>query len=180
MGIGMEPAYSGDSTSFNPLNVTVKAIDSSVPVGSIVAFHGTSAPDGFLECNGQTFNRTTYPKLYAVLNKATTPDMRGLFVRGFDPNGIHDSDGIGRVIGTQQGDAIRNITGSFIADIVNPSFAGMGTDGAFRDEGPVGPGDSTERLNELLQYSFDASRVVPVANENRPKNINLLYCIKHD
>ena len=27
---------------------------------------------------------------------------------------------------------------------------------------------------------FDASRVVPTAAENRPRNVNLLYCIKHD
>ena len=32
----------------------------------------------------------------------------------------------------------------------------------------------------LANFDFDASRVVPTADENRPKNVNLLYCIKHD
>lgn len=38
-----------------------------VPVGSVVAYAGATAPDGWLLCNGQTPSRTTYANLFAVL-----------------------------------------------------------------------------------------------------------------
>ena len=53
------------------------------PVGSINAYAGTTAPAGWLLCNGTAFSSATYPSLYAILNNvATTPDMRGLFPIG--------------------------------------------------------------------------------------------------
>ncbi|AYV21113.1 hypothetical protein [Vibrio mediterranei] len=75
--------------------------------------------------------------------------------------------------GETQGDAIRNITGAinlrFNGNADNPS-------GAFN----VGPFSNIERLaidlgnsNPYDVYSFDASRVVPTAAENRPKTANL-------
>lgn len=54
-----------------------------VPVGTINAYAGSTAPDGWLLCNGDAFSSATYPALYSVLgNVATTPDMRGLFPMG--------------------------------------------------------------------------------------------------
>lgn len=54
-----------------------------VPVGSIVATARTTAPAGWLMCDGTAFSSATYPSLYAVLNNvATTPDMRGRFPLG--------------------------------------------------------------------------------------------------
>ena len=54
-----------------------------VPVGTINAYAGATAPDGWLLCNGDAFSSATYPALYSVLgNVATTPDMRGLFPIG--------------------------------------------------------------------------------------------------
>lgn len=45
---------------------------SQVPQGAIVLWSSTNLPTGWVECNGQT------------VNGITTPDMRGLFVRGVD------------------------------------------------------------------------------------------------
>ena len=54
-----------------------------VPVGTINAYAGTTAPTGWLLCNGTAFSSATYPSLYTILNNvATTPDMRGLFPIG--------------------------------------------------------------------------------------------------
>lgn len=61
---------------------------SSVPTGTVVAFAGSSAPAGWLLCDGNnTISRTTYAGLFAVIgtvygsgNGSTTfgvPDMRG-------------------------------------------------------------------------------------------------------
>jgi len=46
------------------------------PVGTIVAYGGSSAPTGWLLCNGDTFNATTYSSLNTVLGGNTLPDLR--------------------------------------------------------------------------------------------------------
>jgi hypothetical protein len=151
------------------------------PVGAVIMYYGTAAPEGYLPCNGAAFSASTYPLLYAVLGKATTPDMRGLFVRGYDTRNSVDPSGASRGLGSAQGDAIRNIPGSFGADIGwSDSNIGLGVSGAFYEAGPLGSGDTGGYANEYRKYVFDPSRVVPTAPENRPVNINLLYCIKHD
>lgn len=38
--------------------------------------------------------------------------------------------------------------------------------------------DTRDGGNNPSAFDFDASRVVPVASENRPRNIALLACIK--
>ena len=39
-----------------------------VPVGTVVAFAGSSAPEGWLLCDGSAVSRTTYANLWAVLS----------------------------------------------------------------------------------------------------------------
>lgn len=46
------------------------------PVGTIVAYGGSSAPTGWLLCDGSTFNATTYSSLNTVLGGNTLPDLR--------------------------------------------------------------------------------------------------------
>ncbi len=67
--------------------------------GAIIAFGGTTAPDGWLLCDGAAVNRTAYSALFAVLgiswgggdgiNTFNLPDLRGRFLRG-------SNDGTGR------------------------------------------------------------------------------------
>lgn len=65
--------------------------DALVPPGTIVAYGGTAAPDGWLLCQGQSLARTDYPDLFAVIGTAfgsvdgthfTLPDLRGRFPLG--------------------------------------------------------------------------------------------------
>ena len=75
-------------------STTAGAAAQLVPTGTVFAFAGTSAPAGWLACNGNAISRTTYADLYAALGVAhgygdnsTTfnlPDYRGRFVRGAD------------------------------------------------------------------------------------------------
>jgi microcystin-dependent protein len=46
------------------------------PVGTIVSYGGSSAPTGWLLCDGSTFNATTYSSLNTVLGGNTLPDFR--------------------------------------------------------------------------------------------------------
>ena len=47
-----------------------------LPLGTIVAFHRSVVPVGFLACDGSEFDTTEYPSLYTLLGSNHTPDLR--------------------------------------------------------------------------------------------------------
>lgn len=54
-----------------------------VPTGSIMPFIGTVAPNGWLLCDGSTFaDNATNANLKALLGSTTTPNLKGMFLRG--------------------------------------------------------------------------------------------------
>ena len=149
--------------------------ESGVPIGTVIAWPANSLPQEsgtWLECNGQSC--AAYPKLVAVLGKSTVPDYRGVFLRGY---GSRTSSHYGTVthqsgaLGELQGDAIRNITGNVATSMSYADgklFVMGSTLRTFNRDGG-GPVNAT---------SFDTSRVVPTANENRPLNVAVRYLIK--
>lgn len=66
----------------------------SIPVGSIIAFAGSTAPEGYLMCDGSNVSRTTYGELFDVLgttygqgDTTTTfglPNIKGRVLVGLD------------------------------------------------------------------------------------------------
>lgn len=70
---------------------------SSLPIGAVVDYAGTTPPTGFLLCFGQAVSRSTYASLFAVLGTSfgtgdgsTTfnlPDLRGRVAAGKDDMG---------------------------------------------------------------------------------------------
>lgn len=87
MATGTEPA---DAVTFAQLRATA-----NVPVGAVMDYAGTTAPNGWLVCAGQSLNRGDYPDLFAVLGatygsvSGTTfslPDCRGRVIAGIDLN----------------------------------------------------------------------------------------------
>lgn len=131
---------------------------------SPIAWFSTIAPSGYIVMDGRTITQAQYPKLYARYG-SKLPDLRGSFIRGYGGN----SD----AIGVTQGDAIRNITGTYQSYSNSQLNAKTG---AFYDAGQTGGGSGGDRYNRAL--GFDASRVVPTANENRPINVAFLYIVK--
>jgi microcystin-dependent protein len=71
--------------------------NSSVPTGTVMSFAGSSAPTGWLLCDGSAINRTTYANLFTAIgstygsgNGSTTfnlPDLRGRTIFGVDNMG---------------------------------------------------------------------------------------------
>ena len=53
-------------------------IAASIPVGTIVAYYGTTAPSGWLICDGRSCAGTA---LASLIGKTSTPDLRGRFIR---------------------------------------------------------------------------------------------------
>lgn len=62
-----------------------EAID-SLPVGTITAFYGTVAPNGYLLCDGSTFDTAKYPELYTLLGTNVLPDFRECVLVGAGEN----------------------------------------------------------------------------------------------
>ena len=98
-------------------------------------------------------------------------DRRGEFARGWDHGRGVDT---GRVLGSAQGDAMRRISGNVYTDRAQIS----GADGAFAGPSTSAPAAvNGASLDVGRGFSFDSSRVVPTASENRPRNIATLYLV---
>jgi hypothetical protein len=144
------------------------------PVGTIISFFGTVAPDGYLICNGDGFDTEAYPLLYAVLGSAYLPNLAGKFLRGLGGNAA--------ALGVEQGDATRKITGkneitSNWRKSTSPTGPYQNIETYLENVGWGGINDGNWRLVYQL---FDTSLAVPTADEIRPVNVAVLYCIKHD
>lgn len=157
------------------------------PPGTVVMLASQNIPTGYrlLKCNGAAISRSAYADLFASIgttygagdgvNTFNVPDARGEFPRFADDGRGID---VGRSIGSKQGDAIRNITGE------TPGGSGVRVPassytGAFSLSEKAAGRISTGENWGLLTAKFDASRVVPTANENRPRNIAWLACIRY-
>ena len=152
-----------------------KSSSTALPTGTIIAWAGLTPPAGCLECAGQSLSRTTYGALFTAIGTTwgTTsadnfklPDFKtsARFLR---------SRGDGLEVGMTQEDAIRDITGS----ITLFSAVGYATGAFSKPSGATiysaaGGGGGTNVIN------YKVSDVVPTADENRPKNAVVMYCIK--
>jgi len=151
-----------------------------VPTGSLTAFAATTAPSGWVECDGRALNRSANSSLFDVIGTtfgngdgSTTfnvPDLRGEFVRGWDDGRGADS---GRAFGSAQSDAFQGHHHAFSA------AEGSGQDGGAADAN-IDPG--TQSSGDIYRATTpidDGTNGVPrIANETRPRNIALMYIIK--
>lgn len=149
----------------------------TVPVGGGMLWFTPVPPDGWLEANGQAFDPVENPKLLAVYPSGRVPDCRGYFLRGWDHGANIDPDSE-RAVGSTQGDAIRNITGSFTVDDDSVRY-GPPT-GVFSAEQTVRYDADSDTSNMGYRIIFDASTQVPTAEENRGRNIATMIIIKTD
>ena len=163
----------------------------AAPVGSVYTFAGATVPTGWLKCNGALLSRTTYAALFAVIGTtygagdgSTTfalPDLRGEFVRGFDDARGVDS---GRALGSKQGDAIRNLSGEVRFEAVEGGDQLIWlSSGVFSHSAEVALGGHKQLASSASGsweqiLSFSADKVVPTADENRPRNVAMHYIIK--
>lgn len=145
----------------------------SIPAGFIMPFAGSTAPDGWLECNHGEVSRTQYADLYAAIGDtygagdgSTTfnlPENRGEFIRGWDNGRGIDPN---RQLGSFQLDQLQehNHNMTFQRDYNQPGS------------------------NRRIQYLFDQdngawnTEYVNEARsgaETRPRNVAYMVCIKY-
>ncbi|WP_304673869.1 tail fiber protein [Neisseria polysaccharea] len=154
---------------------------SRTDIGITAWFPSDQIPSGWLafdDIRGRV-TESTYPELYRLLvakygSIANVPQAEDRFIRNA-ANGL--------AVGQTQGDAIRNITGKIdsgnqsneqLFDTAIPEGA-FGIDKARKNWTYDGDGSGNNRPSAI---TFDASRVVPTADENRPKALVLKLCIK--
>lgn len=149
------------------------------PTGSIQAYGGTSAPNGWLMCAGQAVSRTTYAALFAVVGSTfgtgdgtttfNVPDLRGEFLRGLDGGrGVDPS----RTLGSAQADAFEA-----------HNHYSMELPGGMHWNGTGGTGPTI--TGQPLNAAFAAIQNRPAAitstdggTETRPRNVAVNFLIK--
>lgn len=159
--------------------------DNEFMAGESIMFSGPAdkIPAGYLIEDGAEVGRVAYATLFEAIGTtygagdgATTfnlPDSRGEVWRGLDLSAGRD---VGRVLGSKQGDAGRNLIGQFGAN----SYAGA-VGGVIRKVNAGGPtSDGGSGVNNLdTTFELDASLAWPIAAEFRMRNIAKIPLIKY-
>ena len=156
----------------------------SCPVGTIMSGLYSSAPTGFLLCNGQEVAIADYPELYAVIGSLECcqsknegmfkiPDLMGRFLEGANGN-----------LGTVKEAGLPNITGSFNSAIDEYRVNGkISAKGAFT--GSTGLPDGTATGSNCVRetvMSFNASLSNSIYGKSdtvQPNSVCVNYIIKY-
>lgn len=168
-----------DTSYWVPLiDYLLEGLAVGTPIGTIIMWASSTNPqDGgvWLDCDGQSC--TSYPKLVAIVGN-NVPDLQGLFPRCIGSQTVAGTT-YSASIGEKQGDAIRNITGYFSSEAQPGGNSGAAEYGGAFYLSSTGRGHVSGNIGESNNnYSFDASRVVPTAYENRPAYVGLRFLIK--
>lgn len=161
------PGHAATKTYVDNLIASIIA-SLTFPSGAVLPFARSTAPSGWLVCDGSAVSRSAYPSLWAAIGAifgagdgATTfnlPDLRGEFVRGWDAGRGAD---LWRTFGSFQADDFRAHTHQIYGD-ARSNFDGGG------------------RVPTVGGVGFEAwvETQASGGSETRPRNVALLYCIK--
>lgn len=196
--VGSKPAVMAVGATINEARAALQFDETPIGVIQYWIGERSAIPDGWDALDGQVVNRADFPDLWAMVDAATfpvitdedwiaLPEKRGSFSTGNGTTTFRFPDANGKVslslqgpyfrgdgkagtaVGDILGDAIRNITGS-IGGISETFTTSTGTGALYRSSvGPVSlytPIQSDATNAGTL--AFDASLIVPTADENRP------------
>lgn len=144
-----------------------------VPVGTVIMYYGATAPTGYLECDGQS--TSGYDDLETLIG-SNTPDLRGEFVRGWDNGKGTDS---GRSLGSTQSDVFKSHSHGTDDPSHNHGIPDLTSSGA--SFGCTIAGGSSLTLASRRSSTNPTGIIIQNtgSSETRPRNIALMYCIKH-
>ncbi|MBI5219740.1 MAG: tail fiber protein [Bacteroidia bacterium] len=158
-------------------------------------FAGTTAPTGYLLCDGSAVSRTTYAALFAAMGTAygsgdgsTTynlPDLRGRFLRGVDGTAGSDPDKTSRTAsgtGGNTGNNVGSLQGNSIASHSHALLINLNAGSAYGSSVTYLAGGTQN--SEPFWYTFsNSSNTVSIqssgGNETRPINVYVNYIIKY-
>jgi Phage Tail Collar Domain len=158
------------------------------PPGSVMAYMGTTAPPGWLLCDGSAVSRTNYAALFAVIGTASgygdnsttfnLPDMRGVFLRGVNgtrSDGLADpDDNTTYRINIFPGGNTGNAVGSYQGDMFKSHEHNIAWGYGFFAP-PSGPYQMP-----IINAGFNGFPTdLQGGNETRPRNVYVNYIIKY-
>ncbi|WP_445494448.1 tail fiber protein [Photorhabdus sp. SF281] len=149
-------------------------LDNIVPVGVPLPYPHRYTPPGYLTCNGQTFDKSLYPKLAEAYPAGRVPDLRGEFIRGWDDGRGVDS---GRGILSWQPQQVQ----------WHQHIGGHGgrAQGAFGVTNQAGhPGSYNDDSQQTLPFTNNGGDYQgltnngAVGNETRPRSVAFNYIVR--
>tara|TARA_Y100000004_G_scaffold173880_1_gene212133 strand:- start:278 stop:1381 length:1104 start_codon:yes stop_codon:yes gene_type:complete len=178
-------------------NLSFAALPQAVPTGSVHMMATTTAPSGYLECDGTAVSRTTYADLFSTIGTTwgqgdgsstfNVPDLRGEFVRGWDNGKGTDS---GRSFASSQTDQNAEHNHTATTTITDPGHkhttsvdnkklfpAGGGTTISYGGAGSY-PATVFTMDNNTTGITAATTTANQGGNEARPRNIAMMYVIK--
>lgn len=149
----------------------------SLPIGTVMYFAVSTAPVGFLECDGSLQDAVDYPDLSVMIGnkflsagetsvpagKFRLPDLRSEFIRGWDHGKGVDT---GRIFGSKQDDEFKS----------HAHILGMSDNvGSVSNNWPIAGNDG----NTIGSGGGGTiNTYISGGTETRPRNVALLPCIK--
>lgn len=162
------------------------------PIGTIISYMGTTAPQDYLICDGSTYNIADYKQLSDFFaaqfgsanffggDGVTTfkvPDLRGEFLRGSGTNG-HSGEGDGRPVGLHQAatihieiDTEKNTGRGYAPYSVSDNLIVKNCDKNFRQS-------SSQDGTTFFTATKTPGELYAGFFTSRPTNTSVLYCIK--
>lgn len=184
-----------DDGSYTQLAAAIVALQSNVPTGIMLPHTGDAAPTGFIFAEGAALSRATYANLWTFAQASgnlaasegakedgeygpgdggstfTTPDMRGIFLRGWDDGRGIDS---GRQLGSDQTDSVGDHDHTY-EGVFQEDGSDVNASGSYApmfDKAGASP-------SSLASAITVTDAVIGAAGETRPLNTAMPFCIKY-
>jgi len=144
-----------------------------VPIGAVMPYAGTTAPSGYLLCDGSEQSIALYPDLYTAIgttfgtgvNPSTfkLPDLRGRFPLGLDNmdngNTVNNSSGLpvdagGGTAGRVTTSSATSLGGSSGTEIIDTDSATYGSGTRFASTTGTGPYEKLNVMNPYLALNY--------------------------
>lgn len=180
-GANLIDAPRGATISIYSDGTNVYLIGNYTPAGSIIAWGGTTAPSGYVACDGTAISRSTYSALFKAIGTTwgsgngtttfNTPNLQGYFLRGSGTSTYDPSSP--RAVGTGQADSFKSHTHTDSGH--NHSYNYFNT-------GSIAGAGSSYTLPTSYTAASTGTGYANIQNtggaETRPVNVAVLYCIK--
>lgn len=161
-------------------------IAASIPAGAVQAFARATAPSGWLVCDGSVVSRTAYPALFAAIGVVfgagdgsstfALPDLRGEFIRGLDGGRGVDA---GRSLGSAQAQQVQYHKHVVPQGENGQALFGTTNTSLYNGIGASDTNNPRPHTNDGSNYDGTVNAPGVVGPETRPRNVALLYCIRH-
>lgn len=204
-GTGLTSAGSSGNVNVSNGSAFVSTAGAITPAGAIITFGGTSAPTGYLACDGTAVSRTTYSALFTAISTTwgvgdgsstfNVPDLRGAFLRGsgsqsytntYDGGSVGDkaidqlrTHGHGWEARSNNGSSFRNNSEWIYIDgnTNYPDASSIPTITGETQLQQIG-GATEDRLYVDVPQNVYGGSGVTHGTETIPFNASILYCIK--